>query len=47
MEDGQHYHKNNLRTSISIHEYLHGFSKGMGTGMDTLEAKLAQQLEGI
>ena len=47
MEDDQHYHKNNLRTSISIHEYLNGFSKGMGTGTDTLEAKMVQQLEGI
>ena len=30
-----------------LHDALHGFRSGRGTGGDTLEANLAQQLKGI
>ena len=33
-----------LTTSITYHEFLHGFWLGRGTGTSTLEAKLLQQL---
>ena len=33
-----------LTTSITYHDFLHGFWAGCGTGTTTLEAKLLQQL---
>ena len=38
---------NCLRRSISFHNALHRFRQGRGTGMVTLEDKLAQQLVDI
>ena len=36
-----------LRSSIVIHDVLHGFRQGRGTGTAIMEAKLEQQLSGI
>ena len=36
-----------LRISIVLHDVLHGFQQGRGTGMEIMEAKLEQQLAGI
>ena len=36
-----------LKRSVTLHDSLHGFRSGMGTGTDTLEEKLAQKLVGI
>ena len=33
-----------LTTGIKLHDVLHGFREGRGTGTATLEAKLLQQL---
>ena len=33
-----------LATSITYHDFLHGFMAGRGTGTATLKAKLLQQL---
>ena len=33
-----------LTTSITYHDFLHGFRAGRGTGTATLEANLLQQL---
>ena len=33
-----------LTTGIKLHDTLHGFREGRGTGTTTLEAKLLQQL---
>ena len=33
-----------LTSSITFHDFLHGFWAGHGTGTTTLEAKLLQQL---
>ena len=38
---------NRLRISISLHDNLHRFRQGRGTGTATLEAKLVQHLAGI
>ena len=38
---------NRLSMAISIHDALHRFGQVRGTGMATLEDKLAQQLAGI
>ena len=35
------------RSSIIVHEVLHGFRHGRGTGTAIMEAKLEQQLAGI
>ena len=34
-----------LTTGIQLHDVLHGFREGRGTGTATLEAKLLQQLQ--
>ena len=36
-----------LRSSIVIHDVLHGFRQGWGSGTEIMEAKLKQQLAGI
>ena len=36
-----------LQCGVVLRDSLHGFREGRGTGTDTLEAKLAQQLSGI
>ena len=36
-----------LERSLTLHDALHGFRAGRGTGTATLGAKLAQQLAGI
>ena len=36
-----------LKRSVMLHDTLHGFIEGRGTGTDNLEAKLVQQLESI
>ena len=36
-----------LNQSFKFHDALHGFRDGRGTGMDTLEAKMAHQLSGL
>ena len=36
-----------LKRSVILHDVLHGFREGRGTGTATLEAKLAQQLAGL
>ena len=36
-----------LKRGVDIHDALHGFLKGIGTGMTTMGAKLAQQLDGL
>ena len=36
-----------LRRSVMLHNALHGFREGRGTGTATLEAKFLQQLEGL
>ena len=36
-----------LNQRVNLHDALHGFRSGMGTGTETLEAKLAQKLAGI
>ena len=36
-----------LKRSVTLHDTLHGFRAGRGTGKATLEKKLAQQLAGI
>ena len=33
-----------LTAFITFHDYLHGFRAGFGTGTDTVEAKVLQQL---
>ena len=35
-----------LRRSIVLHEALHGFQQGRGTGTDIMEAKMEQKLTG-
>ena len=36
-----------IQSSIVLHDALHGFRKGRGTGTAIIEAKLEQQLAGI
>ena len=36
-----------LTSSITFHDFLHGFRAGSGTGTATLEAKLLQQLAAV
>ena len=36
-----------IKRSVTLHDALHGFRAGRGTGMATLETKLAQQLAGM
>ena len=36
-----------LRSSIVLHDVLHGFRQGRGAGTAIIEAKLEQQLAGI
>ena len=36
-----------LTASITLHDFLHGFRAGYGTGTATLETKLLQQLEAL
>ena len=36
-----------LQSSILIHDVLHGFQYGRGTGTSIMEAKLKQQLAGV
>ena len=36
-----------LKNSVMLHDTLHGFREGWGTGTANLDAKLAQQLSGI
>ena len=36
-----------LNSSVALHDALHGFRAGRGTGTAILEAELAQQLAGI
>ena len=36
-----------LTTSITFHDFLHGFREGRGTGTSNLEAKLLQKLEAL
>ena len=36
-----------IKSSVNIHNALHRFRAGRGTGVATLESNLAQQLEGI
>ena len=36
-----------LKRSVMIHDALHGFRAGRGTGTETLESKLAHKLAGI
>ena len=36
-----------LTSSITYHDFLHGFWAGRGTGTATLEAKLLQQLAAL
>ena len=36
-----------IKRSVMLHEALHGFRTGRGTGTATLEVKLAQQLAGF
>ena len=36
-----------LTTTITYHDFLHGFRAGRGTGKSTLEAKLLQKLASI
>ena len=36
-----------LTTAITYHDFLNGFRAGRGTGTDTLEAKIIQQLSAI
>ena len=38
---------NRLRSSITLHNELHGFRHGRRTGTETLELKLTQQLKGL
>ena len=38
---------NRLHSPIILHHALHGFRKGRGTGMATMEANLEQELVGI
>ena len=33
-----------LKRSVVLHDALHGFREGIGTGTETLDAKLAQHL---
>ena len=37
----------NIKRSVTLHNALHGFRAGRGTGTATLEEKLAQKLAGI
>ena len=36
-----------IKKSVMLHDKIHGFRAGRGTGTSTLEAKLAQKLVGI
>ena len=36
-----------LTASITFHDFLHGFWAGHGTGTDTLDTKLLQQLAAL
>ena len=36
-----------INSTVTLHDALHGFSLGRGTGTATLEEKLAHQLAGI
>ena len=36
-----------LNSSVALHDALHGFRAGRGTGTAILEENLAQQLEGL
>ena len=36
-----------LKRSVTLHDVLHGFRAGRGTGAATLEAKSTHQLAGI
>ena len=36
-----------LKQSVELHDALHGFSYGRGTGTATLEANKAQQMDRI
>ena len=38
---------NRLRTSITLHDALHGFRQARGAGMVTMEAELSQKLAGL
>ena len=39
--------KNTLGSTVTLHDGLHGFRKGRGTGTATTEGKLEQKLAGI
>ena len=36
-----------LRQTITLHDVLHGFRKGRGKGMESIEEKMEQQIAGI
>ena len=36
-----------FKRSVELHNVLHGFREGRGTGTDTLEDKLAKHLDGL
>ena len=38
---------NRLQNSITLHNVLHSFGQGRGSGTATMEAKLAQKLSGL
>ena len=41
------HNKNQLCSSTTLNDAIHGFRQGRGMGTSTLEAKLAQQLAGM
>ena len=38
---------NRLQNAITLHNVLHSFGQGRGSGTATMEAKLAQKLSGL